>query len=108
MLLQAEKHRSEDAEATIEQLQIRGNELECRSRVRDKSFFYLSSQVYIKRRLWIHNGIWNFFYQQNMENQLHEISTALEDARAQLISGRAAAVSLEADPTHKLCKGKRV
>ena len=73
MLLQAEKHKSEYAEETIKQLQIRCNELENISR--------------------------------NMEDQLNERSTALEDARAQLILGRAAAVSLEADPTHELCKG---
>ncbi|XP_076669735.1 spindle apparatus coiled-coil protein 1 spindly [Andrena cerasifolii] len=42
---------------------------------------------------------------RNMEDQLDERSTALENARAQLILGRAAAVSLEADPAHELCKG---
>ena len=45
------------------------------------------------------------YISRNMEDQLNERSTALEDARAQLILGRAAAVSLEADPTQKLCKG---
>ena len=42
---------------------------------------------------------------RNKQDQLNETNTALEDARAQLILGRAAAVSLEADPTHELCKG---
>ena len=45
------------------------------------------------------------YISRNMEDQLNERTTALEDARAQLILGRAAAVSLEADPTHELCKG---